>query len=154
MKRNAKIKAFTISELMVVLLITVIVVGMAFSVLNLIQKQMLGMEQNFERNTEVGLLRQALWTDFSTFSDVSFSSEKQKLILKNEMGVREYNFRASYISRGIDTFRITITEKTIYFDGISTNNGPVDAIRLKTSNKYGAQTLFIYKINSAHNFIE
>lgn len=36
---NNKVKSFTLSELLVVMIITAIVVGMAFSVLRLVQKQ-------------------------------------------------------------------------------------------------------------------
>ena len=47
-----KIKAFTLSEIIVVMLLTIIVIGLAFSVLTLIKKQMLLMENNFSKKTK------------------------------------------------------------------------------------------------------
>ncbi|MEM9650388.1 MAG: prepilin-type N-terminal cleavage/methylation domain-containing protein, partial [Bacteroidota bacterium] len=64
MKGVKKLRAFTLSEMLVVLLLTVIVVGLAFSVLNLVQRQMSGIESNYARNTAFDQLKQSLWVDF------------------------------------------------------------------------------------------
>ena len=50
MKLTSKIQAYTLSEMIVVLILTSIVVGMAFSVLTLVQKHMSGI-----RHVNVGL---------------------------------------------------------------------------------------------------
>ena len=45
-----KIKAFTLSELIVVMVLTLVVAGMAFSVLQLVQKHMYAIKGNFENS--------------------------------------------------------------------------------------------------------
>ena len=56
MQRIRKISAFTLNEMLVVLLVTTIVVSMGFAVLQLVQQQMGGIDRNYERNTELNLL--------------------------------------------------------------------------------------------------
>ena len=56
MQTNSKVQAFTLSEMIVVLIITSIVIGMAFSVLRLVQKHMGGIQDNFNRSTELNRL--------------------------------------------------------------------------------------------------
>ena len=69
MKNNFKIKAFTLSEMVVVTILTSIIVGIAFSVLSLVQRHMYSIKQNFNNNTELSKLEQALWIDFDMLSN-------------------------------------------------------------------------------------
>jgi len=66
-KYSSKIKAFTLNEMLVVLLITAIVVGMSFAVLSLVQQQMHGIDGNYKKNTAFNLLKQSLWFDVISF---------------------------------------------------------------------------------------
>ena len=70
-----KTKAFTLSELLVVLLITVIVAGLAFTTLNLVQKQMRDIRVGFESSSEKGRLKQVLWKDFNSYSRIYFRND-------------------------------------------------------------------------------
>tara|TARA_R110002094_G_scaffold202065_1_gene173391 strand:+ start:295 stop:504 length:210 start_codon:yes stop_codon:yes gene_type:complete len=69
LKNNFKIKAFTLSEMVVVTILTSIIVGIAFSVLSLVQRHMYSIKQNFNNNTELSKLEQALWIDFDMLSN-------------------------------------------------------------------------------------
>jgi len=149
-----KIKAFTISEMMVALLITLIVVGMAFSVLHLTQKQMLGLQRGLERTTSTNLLQQALWIDFSTYSSAVYNAKRKTLYLKNEISHKEYHFTDTHVFREKDTFALRLTAKTFYFNGNEVWHGPIDAMQFTTDSKDGEHTIFVYKTNSANAFIE
>jgi Tfp pilus assembly protein FimT len=55
-----KLKSFTLSELLIVMIITAIVVGMAFSVLRLVQKQIHTIQTNFDKSSTLALFEQRL----------------------------------------------------------------------------------------------
>jgi len=73
-----KIEAFTLSEMIVALAITTIVVGMSYAV---------GIEENYEKNTKLHLLKQSLWFDFNTGDKVFYNSEKRELSIENELKI-------------------------------------------------------------------
>lgn len=144
-----KLKAFTLSELLVVLLLTVVVVGLAFSVLNLVQQQMNSSRQNYQRTTELNLLKQALWRDFRTYQYLNFNVDNEQLHLTNEIDAIRYVFFEDYVVRQQDTFKIDLAAKTFYFDGEAVTDGPVDAIQLETNKKSGQKHVFVYRENAA-----
>ena len=53
MKYNKKIPAFTLSEVLIVLVITAIVIGIAFSVLTLVNKQYNAIRDSYTYKTAV-----------------------------------------------------------------------------------------------------
>ncbi|WP_047415850.1 hypothetical protein [Cellulophaga sp. Hel_I_12] len=156
MKLNSlkRIKAFTLSEMIVVLVITIIVIGLAFSVLNLVQKQMSGIQQNYEQGTEVNLLRQALWVDFRSYSTINYNAKSDILSFENEVGVMEYQFDETTVIRDLDTLKITITDKMFYFDGNEVSVGEIDAIKILTKKEEGAKVIFVYKNNTAQTYLK
>lgn len=150
---NQKIKAFTLSEMMVVLLLTVIVVGLAFSVLNLVEKQMAGIRREYGANTEVRLLKQALWKDVRTFSRIYATENGDGLFCDGPGGQIQYLFYKDYIVRGSDTFKVAIGHKKYYFMGRPIISGEVDALELQFNDSI-RQPLLVYKINAAESFMD
>lgn len=153
MKRSKKIKAFTLSEMIVVLIITVIVVGLAFSVLSLVQKQMYAIQANFEKTSEINQLETALYIDFHKYSDIKLSSRDNELKLKSEIDSLSYQFFENKIIRAKDTFSVTIHKKWFFFNGEQIVNGKVDAIKLETSKETQNQNIFVFKQNAAAQFM-
>ncbi|BFP40657.1 prepilin-type N-terminal cleavage/methylation domain-containing protein [Flavobacteriaceae bacterium GF1] len=150
---NQKIKAFTLSEMMVVLLLTVIVVGLAFSVLNLVQKQMAGVRKEYGANMEVRLLKQALWKDVRTFSRIYATENGDGLFCDGPGGQIQYLFYRDYIVRANDTFEVAIGHKKYYFMGRPIISGEVDALELQWNDSI-RQPLLVYKINAAESFMD
>lgn len=144
-----RIKAFTLSEMIIALVITVIVVGLAFAVLSLVQKQMWAIEKNYDQGTEVNLLRQALWIDFNKYSEFNFNEMSNTLQGSNPLENITYSFEANYILRAQDTFHIQLSEKKFYFDNLLKSSGTIDALQLTTEKEQGSKQLFIYKHNAA-----
>jgi len=153
-KTNKKLKAFTLSEMMVVLVITVIVVGLAFSVLSLVQKQMGNIAKNYEEKTATNLLRQALWIDFNTYHYVSFNKATNTLRCENELGNMDYVFNGDMLIRNTDTLDISITAKKMYFNGVEQSSGQVDGLLLLTAEEETPRSVFVYKNNAANTYIK
>ena len=154
LKPNKKIQAFTLSEMLVVLILTVIVVGLAFTVLSLVQKQMYSIQANFEQSSEINRLEIALQIDFHNYSEIQLDSELDELKFKTEIDSISYTFSDNTIIRAKDTFNIAIDKPQFYFNGEArSKDGLVDAIKLKTSKKTREQPIFVFKQNDAAQFM-
>lgn len=150
---KSKIKAFTLTEMIVVLTITVIVVGLAFSVLTLVQKQMSGISATYEDTTELNLLQQALWIDFNTYPDILFDTKTATMQCSNEIEGVTYIFENDWVVRQRDTFRIKTSETIFYSEGNAILSGAVDALKLTSDKESGTKTIFIHAENPANEFM-
>ncbi|MGD1946352.1 MAG: hypothetical protein ACFB0A_08855 [Croceivirga sp.] len=153
MQRIRKISAFTLNEMLVVLLVTTIVVSMGFAVLQLVQQQMGGIDRNYERNTELNLLRQSLWMDFNHSDGVWYDAENGQLLFSNELKEVTYDLYEDNIVRDIDTFNIKFQERLFFFKGNAVPDGEIDAVDFSTDEKNGSQRLFAFKTNAATSAI-
>lgn len=152
-KLNSKIKAFTLSEMIVVLILTSIVVGIAFSVLNLVQKQMMGIQQNYTNATQLHKLETSLSLDFNRYSKITFDDMENELKFSTAIDSITYQFSDKHIIKGFDTFPIPLQQKQFYFDGEPKEYGQIDAIKLVAQKNFQNQQLFIFKINDANSFM-
>ncbi|SNY99699.1 PulJ/GspJ family protein [Flagellimonas pacifica] len=149
-----KLSALTLSEMLVVLLLTIIVVGLAFSILGLVQKQMFGIQENYERKTVDNLLQQGMWIDFNSNSRIEFSSKTNSIMLSNEIEEKQYGFYDGYVTRGRDTFFTDFKVGKLYFQGNEVMEGMIDAIELSTNyEKENDNMIFVYKKNTAADFM-
>ncbi len=148
-----KIKAFTLGEMLVVLLLTTLIVGAAFSVLQLVQGQMQSIATNYEKQTRVNLLQQSLWLDFNRCEAVWYDASQQQLFFKNENETVTYQWVATKILRETDTFYIKTKEFQVFFQGDPVPQGEIDAIDFTTDKQSGTKRLFIYKTNAATSFL-
>ena len=139
--------------MVVVLILTSIVVGLAFSVLTLVQKHMAGIQQNFANNTELNKLEQSLWLDFNRYSRIKYNPMEEEITFANDIDSITYRFHDSYITKTMDTFHIQLQNRTMYFEGSTIGTGTMDAIKLETTKALQNQTLFIYKDNDATPFL-
>lgn len=139
--------------MIVVLLITVIVVGMAFSVLNLVQKQMNTIEGIYDVKLETNKLRQSLWADFNRYSYVFYNQKEERLYLSNELETKYYEITENALVNQKDTFYIQLRSKAFYFNNQERTTGEVDAIELRTSKEAGNQQIFVYKQNAAATYV-
>lgn len=147
-----KITALTLSEMLVVLLLTVIVVGLAFSVLGLVQRQMGDIQNNYEEKTVDNLLLQSLWVDFNTHDRIEFSSKTGVLSFTNEINQKIYNFDNGYVISGLDTLSMDFNVSRTFYMGEEVGDGFIDALELQRVNAV-PKTLFVFKRNAATDFM-
>jgi len=149
MKQHNKVHAFTLSELSIVLLLSSVVVGLAFTVLGLVQKQMGAIQANFNQTLQVTTLETELWLNFNKYPNISYNSATQTMVLKNELDSVTYTFSESYMIKERDTLSVPIKRKQFYFDGIEVTSNSIDAMKLTTTNAFQQRTLFVYVKNDA-----
>ncbi|WP_347922477.1 prepilin-type N-terminal cleavage/methylation domain-containing protein [Pontimicrobium sp. SW4] len=153
LNRELKIQAFTLSEMSAVLVITSIVVGIAFSVLSLVQTHMHSIQNNLENINEINRLNQSIWIDFNKYSKITYSSKNGILAFVSELDSITYKFTQKGIIKKEDTFYLQVFKKQFYFDGSLVKEGLVDAIKIETSKGYQGKNLFIFNNNDASLFM-
>lgn len=154
LKTKSKIQSFTLSEIIVVLILTSIVIGLAFSVLTLVQKHMFTIQNNFSNNTELNKLEQSLWLDFNRYSKINYDAVENELRFSTGIDSVTYKFNKNNIVKDLDTFPIQLENKVLFFDGNTITKGNIDAIKLETLKVFQNQYLFIYKQNDATIFMD
>jgi len=147
-----KIKGFTLQEMLVVLLLTALVVGMAFSVLRLVQVQMNGISSNYAKTTEMQLLKQSLWVDFNQYDRIWYNKGNHEVLLTNEMEETIYQFEKDIVVKERDTFFVEIKELRPYFAGDTIVGGEIDALDFYMGESKSMR-LFTFKRNSATSHI-
>lgn len=143
---NKKIEAFTISEMLVVLVISGIVISLSLVVLDLVQKQIQSISSHQEKQSEIRTLERELWQDFNKY-DINYT--KHKLYFLSEIDTVVYTFRQDYTLRNTDTLDVPVYEIKAYLDGEVTTKKYVDALELMLSKEQPDKTVFIHKRKDA-----
>ncbi len=149
---NKKVKAFTLAEMLVVLVISGIVISLTMLILSLVQKQLKIIQTNNNKTTEIRLLERALWQDFNKHR-LFYNNTKQQLHCISEIDTVLYTFKPSYIIRNTDTLNVPIFKTITYLDGTTTINNNIDAIELQLSKEIANKTIFIYTNKDASYYI-
>jgi len=149
---NKKIRAFTLNELIVVMVVTVIVIGLAYSILSLVQSHMKGISYNFENATKINLMEQALTIDFNSY-DQSEILKNGHILFKNELDSISYEFDQGWFIRSTDTFDISVGEIKFFLDDNEINLGKFNAIKVTINPEEKKEDIFIYKQNDAQNYM-
>lgn len=146
-----KVKSFTLSEMLVVMVITAIVVGIAFTVLNLVVKQIKGIEKNFQKATELSLFEQRLWRDFNTHNSLKYTSSG--LYMFSSLDTTRYHFHKDYIVRNTDTIHVRIQVSNAYYMGKAVSSGYIDALALSGGQELPGHSIFVFSVNDAAHFM-
>lgn len=127
---------------------------MAFSVLGLVQKQMLAIQANYTKNQELQKLETSLWIDFNRYPNIRYNFNEDRLVLKHELDSVSYVFSKEFIVKAQDTFTIPLETKQFYFDGMLSQTNKVDALKLRTTKDFQNKELFIFKKNDATLYMD
>ena len=142
-----KIKSFTLPELLVVMILTAIVVGMAFSVLRLVQNQIHIIETNFEKTSSLVLFEQRLWQDFNEKNFIQYNENESSLFMKSEMDTIVYSFQENYILRNTDTIKLRLVINKFLFRGKEVQEGSIDAVQISGKTELPNYEFFVSKKN-------
>ncbi|WP_378185639.1 type II secretion system protein J [Aquimarina sp. W85] len=145
MKLNNKIAAFTLTEIMVVLVLSTIVTGLAFSILNIVQKNMRQIESNYSYQTQLQSLELALTLDFNKYPKAHLEMKDSILVLSSPIEKKQYLFTKDSIITSDQTYNVAYKKAIFYFKGDRVFEGIVDGLQLtfnKTSDDY---SIFVFK---------
>ena len=136
------------------LLLTSIIAGMAFSVLNMVQKQIFSVQKNMDIKASFRQLEQSLVLDFNRYHNVKFDETNNRLVCYSEIDSVSYNFTLNYVQKNIDTFYVSVLHKKLFFAGNKVDDGIVDAIKMDSIDLNPNLQLFIFKQNDANTYID
>ena len=153
MTTNKKVRAFTISEMLVVLVLSSLLIGITLVVLNLVQSQLRSIEKISENNSKIQLLERALWQDFNSYT-VAYDAQTNSLQCRSEIDSVKYQISKDYIVRQTDTVFIAIDKIQCYLDGEVIASGIIDAIAIDFSQNTVRKKRFIFKRNDATLYMQ
>jgi len=152
MIRNKKLNAFTLSEMLVVLVVSSIVIATAFAVLNLVQKQVFSIKGNFSKQQQNQTLERVLWKDFNTYK-AYYNKVEDIIEFTGDTNSVMYTFNTDFVLRNTDTIATKISDKTFFLDGKKVTDGDIDAITIFTEKLYDTNKIFVYKHKAADYYI-
>lgn len=150
---KTKVPSFTLAELVVVLIITSIVVGMAFSVLRLVQNQIHAIQTNFEKTSTLALFEQQLWQDFNEKEVILFKEKENSLQLQSEMDTVNYSFQDHFILRNMDTIHLKLQIATLFFNGKKVQQDTIDAMAISGKTELPDYEIFVSRKNDLTLFM-
>jgi len=148
--RIEKVSGFTLTEMLIVLAISTIVVGLAFSIISLFSKNVRLIQNNYQNTTETNLFSQQLALDFNRYHRIKYNNMEDELKLKTTLDSVVYKFEDEWVLRDLDTILKRNVNKELFFLGEKVNAGSIDAVKLITSNK---NQIFIYKENDGYSYL-
>jgi prepilin-type N-terminal cleavage/methylation domain-containing protein len=151
MKIN-KLKAFTLAEMLVVLVVASIVISMGFLVLNMVRKQVIVIQKNYQKKQEVQFFETTFSRDFNMGS-AFFNKKENRITLKNTRDSIQYTFFENYITREKDTFQIEIKNKKLFLDGGLVYEKTIDAVEMTLSSRFTNRQLFIQQSKDASYYL-
>lgn len=146
-----KVKAFTLSELLVVMIISTIVIGIAFLVLTMIQKQTIKIKANVSKKQTVEKLDKLLWKDFNEAKIIEVINSNSIIVTK-EKDTINYYIHDDLIIRDKDSFPILNKENEFFLDGDNLKKGKIDAMKLNFPKGY-IQNIFVFKTYDASFYL-
>ncbi|MFV0247588.1 MAG: prepilin-type N-terminal cleavage/methylation domain-containing protein [Tenacibaculum sp.] len=149
---SKKTKAFTLSEVLVVLIVSSIVVSLTFAVLFAVQKQIKLIQTNLVAKQQIQFIERMLWKDFNSYT-TSYDLNTSVLYFKNSVDSLIYEFKSHYIIRKNDTLAFEIAKKQLFLDGEEVVTGNIDAIKLQTSAVFGNKKIFVFKSKDASFYL-
>ena len=150
---KTKTPSFTLPELLVVMIITAIVVGMAFSILRLVQNQIHAIQTNFEKTSTLALFEQKLWQDFNDKNEIQFNEKENSLLMESEMDTVIYSFQENYILRNTDTIKLKLQLNKLFFNGKEVQGDTIDALSISGKAELPDYEIFVSKKNDLTLFM-
>lgn len=144
-KRNIRLKAFTITEIIIVMVITTVVAGIAFTVLRVTQKNIGNITENYSYKTNIQHLEQKLTLDFNSYTQLQWDDGKQTLVLRTPIAEKKYQFSSDSIVADQDIFAVKLHEKKLYFQGEEVVSGNIDAVALNFSGTSDQYRIFVFR---------
>jgi len=147
MKVDRKIKAFTLVELIVVIAISTVLAGLAFSVIRLVQNNTNTIAKNYSSKSRIQSFEVGLKANFNNFTNVYWNGSTEALKFTSPIDERVCSFYDDSIRLGRQIFKIKLLEKQLYFRGEKVKEKEIDAIRLVFDVSGQELPIFVYKHN-------
>lgn len=147
-----KLNAFTLAEMLVVLVVSSIIIAMAFLVLNMVREQVISIHKNYQKKQEVHFFEVRFSRDFNERNGY-YNEKENRFTLTNPKDSIVYSFLDKMIIREKDTFFIEVANKKLFLDGKEVNDANIDAVEINLSNEFANKQLFVQQIKDASYYV-
>lgn len=148
-----KIPGYTLSEVLVVLVVTALVVGIAFTVLRLVVYQLNKIELAYTDRTEMAMFKQRLYIDIERAQSINWNHEDAILKLEDSGESITYAMEENFIVRDDDTIPFGVADYKTYVLGKEVVSGSIDALRIMISVRGQEVPVFVEKEGGAQQQI-
>ncbi|MDC8005214.1 prepilin-type N-terminal cleavage/methylation domain-containing protein [Aureisphaera galaxeae] len=145
MKRFAKIPAFTLTELMVAMTLSTVVIGIGYTVMGLISRNIVAIQNNYSSSTQIELLEQQMTVDFHRYHDISYDPIERTLKMKNPIDSISYTFSEQVLLRQTDTVLSQGIAPKYFWQGTEVTKGNIDALKMEWGPEEKKSFLFLYQ---------
>lgn len=149
---KTKLKAFTLGEMIVVIVVASIVIAMGFLMLNMVKKQVRIIQKTYHQKTALQFFEATFIRDFNT-RNAYYDVSKNRVSLKSSKNSIAYTFLDDFIIREKDTFPLKIVTKKLFLEGFETRGKFIDAIEINLSEEFSNQQLFIQQTKDAAHYL-
>ena len=129
-----RLKAFTILELLVVLVISALLFGMAYTALQLVLRQQRVIERKSAMLGQISTWQAVMTADFSTSLTVEVAQDRIRCQRTDGPVFYTYSYPDSALVRSqgevVDTFRLPIRECSYFWQGQPRTTGLIDELTL------------------------
>ncbi|WP_339609481.1 prepilin-type N-terminal cleavage/methylation domain-containing protein [uncultured Planktosalinus sp.] len=148
-----KAPSFTLTEMLIVLAISVIVVGLAFAVLQFVNKNIYDIQNNYSESTTTRLIEQQITVDFNKYHNIFYNEVADELVFKTPLDSITYNFKDDIVYRSSDTLFYGGYINELFMTGDPIQTGKVDALKIIFKDRKTPTSIFIYKDNDASFYL-
>jgi hypothetical protein len=114
-----------------------------------VQKQIGGIEKNFQKITELSLFEQRVWQDFNTHNVIKYKADK--LILQSDIDTIVYTFHPDVVLRDRDSVPVKAVIAKLFYEGQEVKSGYIDAIIISGEAELPNYSIFVSaKMDGAH----
>ncbi|WP_075343322.1 PulJ/GspJ family protein [Tenacibaculum agarivorans] len=146
-----KIDAFTLTELIVVMIVSTIVVSMAFMALSMVKRQVGSIQNRFQKKEELVRFEKIIHKDFNNYG-IGNLKGNNNVQFKNALDSVMYQIKDTYVLRNKDTFAIAIHNSAFLLDGKKVNSGFIDAFRFEAQH-VNNRSSFVYAEKDAAFYV-
>ena len=152
-EKHRKISGFTLSDVLVALAISGIILGIIFTAISLITQNIGNIKNNYIQTDILQLAEQQIILDINRFPVASYSEFENKLVFKSPLDSVTYFFKEDYILRNRDTLPLGIIKKTIFIKGETVKKGAMDALKLTCEKGTESVIIFVFKENDTYTLL-
>lgn len=131
-----RLNAFTLLELMVVMVISALLLSMAYTALHLVQRQQAVIERKTAILSQVSAWQEALNSDFYASTEVLLGPATDRVSCQRPAGIVAYTLVDSTLVREqgevVDTLRVPVRQVAYFWQGQPRTAGLIDEVALLT----------------------
>lgn len=128
---NRKIKAYSLTELLIAMVIIVLVMGFAFFTLNYLQQKVRVYSNHLLAKLAYTTTERVIWQDIHQHSLAIVDQQQKQFLFSTPVETISYSFTEGSLSRNGQQLLETFYSLNFYFKGHEVKNGRFDAIEIE-----------------------